>query len=537
MKIRMQRFVLAAVCVAALVSIMRAQDLVGVTLEYDSSTVFTVNAAEEIRFDLVAREWNLDVYEPWDQVGKDVVLVVDSCYAEVDTSIRSWSADPDNYSWLRLWLNDSALTVDSVVHFTWNPRMYYTIPHSRFVDGKATLRFSQSFSQSWSGQGIVLSVVSGGHPNLPRRSPPITVRHAPVENLFLTITSSLQEPNSVFLLRRYEIVVLPRDRYLNVVSDTILRVAFTARYPNEFDAQPGVSDIFSSPVSLRGMTNYYLSSRIRRMDIMHDERQWLRAYSPDDTTIFGRSDPYEILDHPPNPFALLQPKDSTVLKLMNPSNQEKFTWTMAAPQDPYTDIQISRFDPTMYSDEVKYKIRFLDAGSLLREIEFASDNGGRDASFTVSHEQLAGIIDQISGTPTTQYLDVVWNVEATDTLYTILSLPPQDKTRPGHLLRLYKDPGDGVSTISEEINFSLHPNYPNPFNPGTVIPVELHASGYCLLQVLDLMGKVVAVLHDGFLEAGAHHFSFDAHDFPPGVYSYRVIMDVAVRTRPMLLLR
>ncbi len=84
---------------------------------------------------------------------------------------------------------------------------------------------------------------------------------------------------------------------------------------------------------------------------------------------------------------------------------------------------------------------------------------------------------------------------------------------------------------------TLHPNYPNPFNPGTVIPVDLHASGRCRLQVLDLMGKEVALLHEGFLEAGPHHFRFDARSLPSGVYSYRVIMDGATLTRPMLLLR
>ncbi|MBR9974744.1 MAG: T9SS type A sorting domain-containing protein, partial [Bacteroidetes bacterium] len=109
--------------------------------------------------------------------------------------------------------------------------------------------------------------------------------------------------------------------------------------------------------------------------------------------------------------------------------------------------------------------------------------------------------------------------------------------RAGFLLTLMKDHGDAVMPLDANGSFTLHPNYPNPFNPGTVIPVELRASGHCTLQVLDLMGKVVAVPHDGFLEAGAHRFGFDARDLPSGVYSYRVIMDGATLTRPMLLLR
>lgn len=536
MKTCMYRFVLTAVCAAGFSAVALAQDLVGVTLEYDSSTVFTVNAAEEIRFDLVARKWNLDVYEPWDQVGKDVVLVVDSCYAEVDTSIRSWSADPDNYSWLRLWLNDSALTVDSVVQYPRNPRMYYTIPHGRFVDGKATLRFSQS----WSGQGIVLSVVSGGNPNLPRRSPPITVRHAPMENLFLAITSPSQGPNRVFLLRRYELVVLPRDRYLNVVSDTIVRVAFTARFPDEFDTiQPGVSKIFGGKVYIKGTTNYFLSSRIRRIDTKNEERQWVAAYCIDDTTIFGRTDPFEIIDHAPNPFALLLPEDSTEIKYRLSTDLERFTWTMASPQDPYTDMQISIFDPVRFSDEVKYKIRFLDAESLTRVVEYYSDTQGSDTSFTLSHGELWDLIIQLSGQATIRSYTVLWYVEATDTLYITNSMPPENTIGrpPGYILKVLIDGVDAGGRPLENHSFTLHPNYPNPFNPGTVIPVELPASGYCRLLVRDLMGNEVAVLHDGFLEAGTHRFAFDGSALPSGVYTYCIILDGVTQTRSMLLLR
>jgi hypothetical protein len=181
---------------------------------------------------------------------------------------------------------------------------------------------------------IVLSVVSGGYPNLPRKSPPIAVRRAALDHLFLRLTAPTQGPDRVFLLRRYELVVWPRDRYLNVVDDSTVRVAFTARFPNEFDRQPGTSDIFSSPFSLKGTTNYYLASRIRRIDAKNEERQWVSASCIDDTTIFGRTAPYEIIDHAPNPFALLLPEDSTEIKYRLSPDLERFTRTIASPQDP-----------------------------------------------------------------------------------------------------------------------------------------------------------------------------------------------------------
>ena len=534
MKTGMYRFVLMALFAAGLCSVSRAQDITGVALEYDSSTVFSVNAAEEIRLELVARDLDSNVYNAWDLAGRDVVLTVDGSYAEADTNTRSWSADPDGYSWRRLWLNDSLLTVDSVGQIPWQPRAYYTIPHSRFVNGRATLRFVQSQQAS----GIVLSVISTG-PILPRQSPPISVRRAALDHLFLRLTTPTQGPDKVFLLRRYELVVWPRDRYMNVVDDSTISVAFTARFPNEFDQrQSGVSEIFGGTVNIKGTTNYYLSSRIRRVDARNEERQWVSAFCIDDSTIIGRTDPYEILDHAPNPFALLLPEDSTEIKIGLSTDLERFTWTMASPQDPYTDIQISMFDPAKFSDEVKYKIRFLDAASLTRVVEFESEHQGSDTAFTISHAALKQLMLDISGRADW----VIWYVEATDLLFSTNSLPPQNDNRPGNLLYIDWNPPlsahetETVGVPSED-NITLHPNYPNPFNPGTVIPVEIRASGHCTLQVLDLMGKVVAVPHDGFLEAGLHCFSFDASDLPSGVYSYRVIMDGATRTRPMLLLR
>ena len=47
----------------------------------------------------------------------------------------------------------------------------------------------------------------------------------------------------------------------------------------------------------------------------------------------------------------------------------------------------------------------------------------------------------------------------------------------------------------------------------------------------------MTVLHDGFLEAGEHHFHLHADGLPSGVYTYRLEMDGTSVTRYMLLLR
>jgi hypothetical protein len=74
--------------------------------------------------------------------------------------------------------------------------------------------------------------------------------------------------------------------------------------------------------------------------------------------------------------------------------------------------------------------------------------------------------------------------------------------------------------------FRLYQNYPNPFNPVTTIryavPGNSGWSQAALLQVFDILGKVVATLVDGLEGPGEKEVVFDASGLPSGVYVYRL---------------
>ena len=84
----------------------------------------------------------------------------------------------------------------------------------------------------------------------------------------------------------------------------------------------------------------------------------------------------------------------------------------------------------------------------------------------------------------------------------------------------------GVDTLPTEVQ--LHPAYPNPFNPETVIPFTLPpAAQVAKLRIYNEIGQPVRTLVDGVLSAGAHQVSWDGLDdrgtaVPSGVYFCRL---------------
>ena len=76
------------------------------------------------------------------------------------------------------------------------------------------------------------------------------------------------------------------------------------------------------------------------------------------------------------------------------------------------------------------------------------------------------------------------------------------------------------------IKFNLYQNYPNPFNPVTKIKFDLPANvtnGSKLnFTIYDIEGKTVALLLNQDYVAGKWEISFDASNYPSGVYFYKL---------------
>ncbi len=71
-------------------------------------------------------------------------------------------------------------------------------------------------------------------------------------------------------------------------------------------------------------------------------------------------------------------------------------------------------------------------------------------------------------------------------------------------------------------SFTLKANYPNPFNPVTVIPFTLPEQSHVRLEVYDILGRQVSVLADRTFETGRHETSWDASQVTSGLYIVRM---------------
>jgi hypothetical protein len=95
--------------------------------------------------------------------------------------------------------------------------------------------------------------------------------------------------------------------------------------------------------------------------------------------------------------------------------------------------------------------------------------------------------------------------------------------------------GDAEAVLPNE--FSLAQNYPNPFNPSTSIAFTLPHRSDVSIAVFDLMGREVARLASGTMDAGVHEVTWRAADVPSGVYFYRMEAASFKATRKMVLVK
>jgi len=98
-------------------------------------------------------------------------------------------------------------------------------------------------------------------------------------------------------------------------------------------------------------------------------------------------------------------------------------------------------------------------------------------------------------------------------------------------------PKNNDTEIKLPDNYLLSENYPNPFNPSTIIKYQLKEPGFVSLKVYNVLGKEVATLVNENKNAGFYSVNLDAGSFASGVYIYRLKTNDFIDSKKMLLIK
>jgi len=108
----------------------------------------------------------------------------------------------------------------------------------------------------------------------------------------------------------------------------------------------------------------------------------------------------------------------------------------------------------------------------------------------------------------------------------------------------YKSNASSEGLVYKEIiepniptDFELSKNYPNPFNPETVINYSIPVKVSVNLSVYDLLGRKVAELVNKTQNEGSYSVRWNASQNSSGVYIYRIRAGEFIQTKQMILLK
>jgi hypothetical protein len=121
-------------------------------------------------------------------------------------------------------------------------------------------------------------------------------------------------------------------------------------------------------------------------------------------------------------------------------------------------------------------------------------------------------------------------------------IPAADSPMDGWVVRLGSGAVAVDATPGTPAEFTLHANYPNPFNPSTTLRFDLSEAAPVRLLVYDVIGREVVRLVDGQWESGYHQVTWNGRtgsgrEAPTGIYIARLVTTEYTRSIKMVLMK
>jgi len=228
-------------------------------------------------------------------------------------------------------------------------------------------------------------------------------------------------------------------------------------------------------------------------------------------------------------------------------------WTMKDDNDSHIfSIPSVTLNPDAFlvlvTDSTKFKTLFPEVTTFAGNFSFGLSSTGETVRIYNQNQTLVDSVTFSSSAP--------WVAEPDGTGATLALINP---VRDNTLAENWKaslahgTPGkiNDIFSGTEESNwnkipksFALNQNFPNPFNPSTIISYQLAAPGLVTLKLFDVLGKEVATLIHEEKPAGKYQFLFTTGtpqsgiaSFASGVYFYQLRAGSFVQTRKMIILK
>jgi hypothetical protein len=85
--------------------------------------------------------------------------------------------------------------------------------------------------------------------------------------------------------------------------------------------------------------------------------------------------------------------------------------------------------------------------------------------------------------------------------------------------------------------FILHDAFPNPFNPETNIAFEISKPGLVTMEIYDMLGNKLETLLHEHRQRGYHKITWQAGQYPSGIYFYKLSGDNFFAVNKCLLIK
>ncbi len=108
---------------------------------------------------------------------------------------------------------------------------------------------------------------------------------------------------------------------------------------------------------------------------------------------------------------------------------------------------------------------------------------------------------------------------------------------PRRVVFSYSDYATTVDEVKPVGNFSLEQNFPNPFNPTTIIKFSLPNQTEAKLSIINSIGQEIEVMIDKTMGVGFYEVEFNGSGLSSGMYFYRFESGNFNSTKKMILLK